>query len=98
MGEQSHAQMQSEHYQALKNPQYRLDGMIDVLREEIMLNMPTSYTQKTEPIQIEPREFSSKEWAELNQIKGRLIHLEGKVMFLLEEMRALQWRKPHYYK
>ena len=86
--EQSHAEMQFEHYQAFKNPQYRLDGMFDVLREEIMMAMPTNqfYIQRTEPIQTEPREFSSLEWEELQQIKGRLIHLEN---MLFEIIQAL---------
>jgi len=93
--EQSHAEMQSEHYQALKNPQYRLDGMFDVLWEELMMAMPATYTQRTEPIQIEPRKFSSEEWDRLQQLEGRLIHLEKKVTELL--LRNLKSKKRGRY-
>ena len=99
MGEQTHAEMQSEHYKALRtNPFYYAEFMLDVLREELMMTMPRAYTQEAMPIQLEPREFSSREWAELSQTRGRLIHLERKVISLLEEMRALQGQKPMHYK
>ena len=82
--EQSHAEMQSEHYQALKNPQYRLDGMFDVLREEIMMAIPSiEPVEKVTSPQIEPTEFSSKEWDRL-QLKGRLIHLENMVFEIIQ--------------
>ena len=85
--EQSHAEMQSEHYQALKNPQYRIDGMFDVLREEIMMAMPpTERILVEEPI-TQPREFSSEEWEELQQIKGRLIHLENMLFEIIQVLK-----------
>ena len=82
--EQSHAEMQSEHYQALKNPQYRLDGMFDVLREEIMMAMPPTERILEEKPATQPREFSSEEWEELQQLKGRLIHLENMLFEIIQ--------------
>jgi len=38
--ELSRAYMQRHHEEALKDPMYRLEGMLDVLREEVMMNMP----------------------------------------------------------
>ena len=38
--ELSRAYMQRHHEEALKNPMYRMEGMMDVLGEEIMMNMP----------------------------------------------------------
>ena len=40
MTEISHAELEKHHYQALKNPQYQLEGMMDVLYEEMMMAMP----------------------------------------------------------
>ena len=36
----SHAELERYHYQALSNPLYRMEGMMDVIREEVMMNMP----------------------------------------------------------
>ena len=87
MGEQTHAKMQSEHYQALKNPQYRLDGMFDVLREEIMMAMPPIERIPEEKPVTQPREFSSEEWDELQELKGRLIHLENMLFEIIQVLK-----------
>lgn len=34
------AELQKWHYQALKNPQYQMEGLFSVLQEELMMNMP----------------------------------------------------------
>ncbi len=41
MGELSRAEMQWEHEVALRSPQYRMEGMFDVLAEEMMMLMPS---------------------------------------------------------
>ena len=62
MNEKSHAEMEKYHYQALKNPQYQLEGMMDVLREELMMSLPEpSPEPKVKPfirttfVSIDPR-------------------------------------------
>ena len=42
MPEISHAELQKYHYEAVRdNPQYRMEGMMSVLYEEMMMAMPT---------------------------------------------------------
>ncbi len=70
----THGEMQSEHYEALKNPLYQMEGMMDVLREELSNQMPY-YTLEQETIITEhvfrPRKIDK----ELDQLKAELKHL-----------------------
>ena len=52
------AQMQRHHEQALQDPMYRMEGMMDVLREEIMMNMPVFV--ETEPPIVIPQKIIVK--------------------------------------
>ncbi len=57
--ELSHAEMQKYHYQALReDPMYRMEFMMDVLREEMMMNMPVYH--EPEPPQIIPQKIIVK--------------------------------------
>jgi len=40
--QQSRAYQQRHHEEALKDPMYRLEGMMSVMFEEILMNMPVS--------------------------------------------------------
>lgn len=82
--EKSHGELQAEHYEAVKtNPMYRLEGMMDVLREELMMNMPSLEpkleVRGTAPLLEEPP-WTKRQWDVVNQLRN--------------EVRG--WRKQHY--
>ena len=73
---QSHAEQNWPHYQALRNdPLYREQFNADVLYEEIMMAMPVS-RPAPEPIVQPPRNLSPKEWGEMQQLRGLVLHLQ----------------------
>ena len=53
-----HGEMQKYHYQALSNPLYLIEGQLDVLREEIMMNM--SVYREPEPPKVIPQKIIVK--------------------------------------
>ena len=49
MNEVPHSELEKWHYQAVRdNPQYQLEGMMNVLYEEMMMAMPVSNTHAVE--------------------------------------------------
>ena len=78
MKELSHAELCSEHYQALKNPMYRMEFMMDVMREELSMELPwhnpdfgdaraTQIVYRIRPVD-----------KEIAQLKAKMMHLENK--------------------
>ena len=90
MGRDLNALATREHYQALQNdPNYRMEFMMDVLREEMMMNMPrygVDHEQgmpKAAPETPKP-EWSRSQWDFVQQLQGRMLHLQGKVEELIK--------------
>lgn len=78
MRELGHADLCSDHYQALKNPLYRQEFMMDVMREELSMELPwhnpdfgdaraTQIVYRTRPVD-----------KEIAQLKAKIMHLENK--------------------
>ena len=72
------------HNEALKDPNYRMEGLMDCLREEMSYYLP--YRDTTESIISSPPEpeWSRRQWGEVQQLKAMVLHLSNKV----NEMRA----------
>ena len=74
---QSHAEQNWPHYQAIRNdPVYRAQCQADDLYEEIMMNMPVS-RPAPEPVAQPSRNLSPKEWGEMQELRGLVLHLQG---------------------
>lgn len=70
------------HNEAMKDPQYLIDGLMDCFREEQSYYMPygdtftrspDSTTLKTEP------EWSRRQWGEVQQLKAQVLFLSNKI-------------------
>lgn len=68
MGEQSHAQQQIYHYQALRDPHYKMEFITDCLYEDIMMSMPTSKNEQVYQKDERP-EWAPKQWDAVQQIQ-----------------------------
>lgn len=72
-----------EHNCALKHPEYQMEGMMDCLREEMMMNMPICENIPQETHFVDTQ-WSRRQWGIINQLRGELNFLTSKV----NEMRA----------
>ena len=91
------------HNEALKNPSYQLEGLMDCFREEMSYFQPYYYS--VEPYHypmdesgcIKPPEpqWNKQQWDTIKQLEARVLFLSNKV----NEMRAnASKRKPNRYK
>ena len=90
----SHSELEKDHYQALKNPAYQIEGMIDVLREEMMMNMP--YPQEVPQERIEPR-WERKQWDIVEQLRAEVTgwrEKHAKALFEIDKLNAKVGRTP----
>ena len=77
--EVSHAELEKYHYRAVKeNVNYRLEGMMDVLREELSMSFPSLEPKEQQPNfpQIPP---NHKLYRELQQTRGMVLYLQKKL-------------------
>jgi len=81
--EESHGEMQRFHYEALKNPEYANEGMMNVLYEELMMNMPVFPIGETPPI-IERKTVYRE-----NLTDGKFLQLQAQVHSLQEKVNRL---------
>ncbi len=70
----------SEHNKALKNPEYQMEGMMDCLREETMMNMPVyeEPVREIEPIIPETNFYRQVEYLRSGCAKGGNFHRAAK--------------------
>jgi len=67
------------HNKALReHPEYQMLGLMDCLREEMMMNMPIA--PKTEQVyqQSEQPQWTKKQWGIINQLRGMVRFLYSK--------------------
>lgn len=97
MAELSHSQMQKEHYGALKNPLYVLDGMLDILREEVSMELPYPIPLLSEQLSIltpysdsaeEPKKVTTI-YTHIN-IDKKALELQKRIVSLEEEITKLR--------
>ena len=82
------------HNKALKNPLYQMEGMMDCLREEIMMNMPQfdegghpnweviANTTREEP------EWTRRQYDRVQQLEARVLHYQKLVQELLKKSKG----------
>lgn len=72
------------HNKALReHPEYQAEGMMDCLREEMLMNMPLCQDTLEEPRQLE-EPWDKRQWDTIKQLKAQVLFLSSKV----NEMRA----------
>lgn len=97
MREIPHAEMEKWHYQALKNPRYQMEGMMDVMREEMSMTMPLLDREEPTPV-YKDTEWTNQQWGVIEQLKSELVGWRQKHAEALKEidsLRALVSRKKH---
>lgn len=88
MTELSHGKLERFHYEALKNPAYQTEGMMDVLREELFMNMPVSSER---PIEQRPEPtWTGKQWDIVTQIRDEVRGWRDKHYQLLKEIEGMR--------
>ena len=97
MGEIPHYELEKYHYQALKNPMYRMEYMFDILREELMMNLPYLKEERPDESLPEP-EWTKKQWGYVQQIKSEVVGWRQKHAELQLAIDKLQpkRKKPKY--
>ncbi len=81
MAIKSHAESERHHYAALKNVAYQTEGLMDVLREEMMMNMPVFPFEGSDQgatLNV-GTPWSGRQWDRVKQLEGMVNHLQGKV-------------------
>ncbi len=77
MDEIGHAGLEQYHYKAIRdNPRYALEGLQDVLYEEMMMAMPLSPIGETI---IERSVYTNVSLERYNQLQGLVIYLKNKL-------------------
>ena len=68
------------HNEALReHPEYQMEGMMDCLKEEMMMNMPLS-TQETPIVNIDSeKSWTKRQWDTVQQLKAQVLFLSDKV-------------------
>ncbi len=99
--ERPEGDMWKYHNQALKNPSYQLDGLMDCFREEMSYSIPYQHFSTPEPENFtlthdsETPEWTKRQWGEVQQLKAQVLFLLNKV----NKMRAsASKRKTSRYK
>ena len=100
MPELSHCEMQKEHYQAIQNPLYALEGLTDIMREELLMNMPVlpevtdliSHNSLISQSSKEPQdteEWTHRQWDYVKQLKAALLYFEKRLIKLEKKQEEL---------
>ena len=91
-----HAELEQYHYQALSNPLYVLEGLADVMREELMMNMPILPLPSPAPgeriVIHRHSNMSAENWDLLQQTALRVGHLEKKLAERRKPKRYQQYK------
>jgi len=84
MPEKTHAEMEREHYEALTNPPYRMEGRMDILYEEMMMAQPLPKESQIVPVYQDTR-WTNRQWDSVGQLTGLVRHLENKLNSYLDK-------------
>ncbi len=76
-----HAELQKYHYQAVRdNPEYRLQGLVDVMCEEISFNMPLYSTMPIPELQKDEIAPNYKHiLRRLDKLQAEFLYLQNKL-------------------
>lgn len=100
MAEITRAEMQKEHYRAVReNGNYRLDGMLDVLREEVSMQLPYPIPPLSEALSIlTPYSDSAEEPRPMRiylNIDRKSMELQKRIALLEMKVDTLKEIKTH---
>jgi len=88
------------HNKALReHPEYQMEGMLDCLREEMMLNMPYPKEVFEYPKRVTQKEpWTKKQWDVVNQLRLDQVNLRNTLYRTLKEIKAASAskRRPKY--
>lgn len=77
--EMTHAELERHHYNEVRtNPQYAVEGMMDVRLEEFSMNMPICETELQEERVIQ-KPWEEYQWIIINQLRGEVKYLHNKL-------------------
>ena len=89
--ERPEGDMWKYHNQALKNPEYQMEGMMSCLKEEMMMNMPVAPDNEYPEREQREEPLNKRQWDTIQQLKAQVLFLSGKI----NKMRAnASKRKP----
>ena len=77
----SHADMQSEHYRAVRtSPMYVAEALADIMREELSMSMPYPTEVLSYPKEIQPEpEWSKRQWDKVQQLEAEVLHYRQEI-------------------
>lgn len=75
-----------EHNRALKHPEYQMEGMLDCLREEMMMNMPVYPEPIYQERQLE-ESWTNRQWDYVQQLKADQVNLRKTLYDTLKEIK-----------
>ena len=79
MDDKALSELGTNHYRAVReNPLYVMEGMMDVLREELAMNTPTCDLPEIREVTQEP--WERKQWYIVNQLRGEMANLKRKLI------------------
>lgn len=87
----SHAELEAEHYKAVRdNLEYRMIGQMEVMREELMMQMPCylPHTESTEPLPTPA--WDKKQWDTVQQLQAEVRGWRQKHAEALKEIDILK--------
>ncbi len=82
-----HSELESEHYQLVKNdPLYRMEGLLDVWREEMMMSLPVFPQETPSPkFIVQPCNNDHK----IEKLQGELIALRDTLQDHLKKRKSV---------
>ena len=78
----THADMQSEHYKAVRtSPMYVAEAMVDIMREELSMSMPYgNFTQSPESTTLAVKTyFSRRDRKVIDELKSEVLHYRQEI-------------------
>ena len=102
MVEIPHSVLERFHYKALENPLYALDGMADVLREDLMMQMGGLSVEETRVapdhqsgVQFLQPEWTPKQWDKVQQLEAEIRGWRMKHSILQRKVDLLEAKVDH---
>lgn len=89
----SHAELEKYHYQALSNQHYQLEGMTDVIHEELLMSKPHFIEKVVQEdfFSLRDRIAELESQRERMPVVGEVNYLLSKVKFLKAELLKVRY-------
>ena len=84
------------HDKALReHPEYQMEGVMDCLREEMMMNMPVAPEQVYQESRQLEKTWSKRQWGIVQQLKAQVLFLSNKINVM--RANASKRKRVHKY-